>query len=93
MDIVIYIAAATIGLALSGMGLMFALLSGTSFAFMIGALLVVAHVASVVFVRRKAAEGKGRQAAIVLALPLFAVMTVVYVVFVGGELLHVNEWF
>jgi len=83
MNIVIYIVAAAIGLLLSSMGIVFALIGGLQFAYLIGGLLVAAHIGSVFYVRMKAMEGKGRQAAIVLALPLPVVGGVLYV-FAGG---------
>ena len=70
MNIVIYIVAAAIGLYLSCFGILFALLSGLLFASLIGGLLVAAHIGSFYYVRRKAMQGKGRQAAIALVLPL-----------------------
>ena len=70
MNIVIYIIAAAIGLLISCLGMVFALLGGLLFASLIGGLLVAAHIGSFYYVRRKAIQGKGRQAAIVLVLPL-----------------------
>jgi hypothetical protein len=85
VNIVIYIVAAAIGLLLSFMGIVFAVLSGPQFAFLIGGLLVAAHIGSFFYVRRKAMQGKGRQAAIVLALPLPLVMSVLYIFTVGTD--------
>jgi len=83
MNIVIYIVAAAIGLLLSFMGIVFAVLGGPEFALLIGGVLVAAHIGSLFYVRRKAMQGKGRQAAIVLALPLPLVMSVLYIFTVG----------
>lgn len=83
MNIVIYIVAAAIGLLLSSVGIVFALLGGLQFAYLIGGLLVAAHLGSFFYVRRKAIQGKGRQAAIVLVLPLPLVMGVLYIFEVG----------
>ena len=87
MNVVIYVVATTVGLLLSSIGVVFALLSGLQFALLIGGLLAVAHIGSFLFVRRKAAQGKGRQAAIVLALPIFLVGGVMYVLGVAYALL------
>jgi hypothetical protein len=84
LNVVIYIVAAAIGLLLSCLSMVFAVLSGPQFASLIGGLLVAAHIGSVFYVRRKAIQGKGRQAAIVLVLPLPLVMSVLYVFGVGG---------
>ncbi len=65
------------------MGIVFALLGGLQFAYLIGGLLVAAHIGSFFYVRRKAIQGKGHQAAIVLVLPLPLVMGVLYVFEVG----------
>ena len=83
MNIVIYLVAAAIGLVLSSMAIVFALLGGLAFAYLIGGLLAAAHIGSFVYVRRMAVQGKGRQAAIALALPLPLVMAVVWVFQIG----------
>jgi hypothetical protein len=83
VNIVIYIVAAAIGLLLSFMGIVFAVLGGPEFGLLIGGLLVAAHIGSFFYVRRKAIQGKGRRAAIVLALPLPLVMSVLYIFGVG----------
>ena len=85
LNVVIYIVAAAIGLVLSCLSLVFALLSGPEFASLILGLLVAAHIGSCVYVRRKAMQGKGRRAAIVLVLPLPVVMSVLYVFSVGSQ--------
>jgi hypothetical protein len=83
MNIVIDIVAAAIGLLLSSMGIVFALLGGLQFAYLIGGLLVAAHIGSFLYVRREAIQGKGRQAAIVLVLPLPLVGGVLYIFTAG----------
>ena len=73
MNIIIYIVAAAIGLYLSLLGFVFSLLHGPLFAFIVGALLVAAHIGSFLYVRKKAMEGKGRLAALALVSPMFVV--------------------
>ena len=74
MNIVVYIIATAIGFFLSYVGLVFAVLSGRQFAYLIGGLLAAAHIGAFVYVYKKAKEGKGRSSAFVLASPLFIVM-------------------
>lgn len=74
MNAILYIIATAIGLFLSYVGLAFALLSGRQFTYLIGVLLAAAHIGTFIYVRKKAIQGKGRSAAIVLVSPLFIVM-------------------
>ena len=80
MNIAIYVVAAAIGLLLSSMSMVFALLSGLLFAFLVGACLVAAHIGALFLARKKALEDKVLQAALVLVLPLPAVMAALYIV-------------
>lgn len=73
MNIIIYIVAGAIGLYLSLLGVVFSLLHGILFASIVGALLLAAHIGSIVYVRKKAMEGKGRLAALALVSPMFIV--------------------
>lgn len=73
MTTIIYIIAGAIGLYLSLLGVMFSLLHGLLFASIVGALLLAAHIASILYVRKKAMEGKGRLAALALIAPMFVV--------------------
>ena len=73
MTIIIYIVAGAIGLYLSALGFVFSLLHGLLFAFTVGALLLAAHIGSILYVRKKAMEGKGRLAALALIAPMFVV--------------------
>ena len=73
MNIIIYIVAAAIGLYLSLLGFVFSLLHGLLFAFIVGALLVAAHIGAFLYVRKKAMEGKGRLAALALVSPMIVV--------------------
>lgn len=73
MNIIIYIVAAAIGLYLSLLGVFFALVASPLFAFIVGALLLAAHIGSILYVRKKAMEGKGRLAALALVSPMFVV--------------------
>jgi hypothetical protein len=73
VNIIIYIVAAAMGLYLSLIGLVFALLHGLLFTFIIGASLLTAHIAAFLYVRKKAMEGKGRLAALALVLPMIVV--------------------
>lgn len=91
MNILIYIVATLAGLFLSYVGVVFAMLSGRQFAYIIGGLLAVAHIGTFVFVRRKAIQGKGREFAFVLALPIFIVLAAVQV-FVLGRYVLLHAW-
>ncbi len=91
MNIIIYIVATAIGFFLSFVGVVFAMLSGQQFAYVIGGLLVLAHIGSFLFVRNQAMQGKGRQAAIALASPLFVVMGVMSVFVFGGYVVSLFE--
>lgn len=73
MNIIIYIVAGAVGLYLSLLGVVFSLLHGLLFASVVGALLLAAHIASILYVRKKAMEGKGRLAALALVSPMFVV--------------------
>jgi glucose dehydrogenase len=94
LNIVIYIVAAAIGLLLSCVGIVFALLGGGQFAYVIGGLLVVAHIASFLYVRRKAIQGQGHPTAIVLVLPMPLVMGLLYIFEVGKYAISVlgSSW-
>jgi len=70
VNIIIYIVAGAIGLYLSLLGVFFALIASPLFAFILGALLLAAHIASILYVRKKAMEGKGRLAALALVSPM-----------------------
>jgi hypothetical protein len=89
MNIAIYIVATAIGLFLSYVGVVFAVLSGPQFAFLVGGLLVTAHIGTFIFVRKKAIQGKGRSAAIVLVSPLFIVMGVMLIFETGRYVVSV----
>jgi hypothetical protein len=91
MNIIIYLVATAIGLFLSYVGIVFAMLSGHSFAYLVGGLLAAAHIVSFLYVYKKAKQGKGRQAAFVLASPLFIVMGVIYAFSLGKHALSFLE--
>jgi len=78
LNALIYLVATALGLALSGIGFVFALLSGPTFAFMILGALALAHHASFVYVWWRVRQGAGPWAAVVLVLPLPAVMGVAF---------------
>jgi hypothetical protein len=84
VNIIIYIVAAAIGLYLSLVGVFFALLHGPLFAFIVGALLLAGHIGSVLYVRKKAMEGKGRLAALALVSPMFVVFGLAQLFGIGG---------
>lgn len=83
MSILIYVVATLAGLFLSYVGVVFAMLSGPQFAYVIGGLLTAAHIGAFVFVRHRAVHGKGRESAFVLVLPIFIVLGAVYVFELG----------
>lgn len=91
MNILIYVIATLAGLFLSYVGVVFAMLSGRQFAYIIGGLLAAAHIGTFVFVRRKAIQGKGREYAFVLALPIFIVLAAAQV-FVLGRYVLLHAW-
>lgn len=76
MDLITFIVAAAFGLLLSWMGIVFAMLSGPDFAFLIGGLLAVAHIGAFIFARKKAMRGKTHHATLILISPLFLVISV-----------------
>lgn len=77
MDKYFYITAAALGLGLSYTGIIFARLSGPSFTWFIAGLLLIAHIWSFVYARKKAVQNKGSVAALTLISPLFIVMGIV----------------
>jgi hypothetical protein len=85
MSYLTYIGAGALGLFFSFVGIVFALVSGPQFAYLIGGLLLVAHAGSIFYVVKKAQIGKGPQAAIVLVLPLFAVLVLGQIALLGGS--------
>ena len=79
-----YIAAGVVGLLFSSVGIVFAMLGGLQFAFLIGGLLLLGHAGAIFFVVRMARVGKGPQAAIVLILPIFVVVGLALLFGIGG---------
>jgi hypothetical protein len=68
------------GLVFSFMMAVFAATGGVGSLLMTGGLLLVAHIAAVVFVMKRANRGRGKAVAFVLVLPAFAVTALGWVV-------------
>ncbi|MFH2046788.1 MAG: hypothetical protein ABIK92_16780 [Pseudomonadota bacterium] len=95
LDIIIYILTTAIGLCASYMFLVFSMIGGYQsgsyqVTYIIAGLLVVAHLASFVFVWKKATQGKGRSAAVALVLPAFVVTAAGWVFVIGKHLLNIK---
>lgn len=91
MNVLIYLVTGGIGIFLSYVGIVFAALGGLQFAYLIGGLLLAAHIGAFIFVYRKAKQGRGPEVAVVLVLPLPLVMGATYLFTVGQEALRFLE--
>jgi hypothetical protein len=76
MKYLAYAVATVVGLAMSYMGVIFALLGGEKFAYVILGLLLLAYAAVILFLIRQNQAGKGLQFSFVLALPMIIVTAV-----------------
>lgn len=88
MNIVAYPISLIIGIGFSYVGFVFAMTGGVKFAYLVGGLLLAAHIGTFIYVWKKAQQGKGRDSAYVLALPLFLVWAVGVVLLVGYYILN-----
>ena len=79
MNAAIYAIAGCVGFFISYMGITFAFISGTFFGVAVGSLALAAHIWSIRYVMAKVEQGEGRQAAVVLALPMFIVWAIIMV--------------
>ncbi len=78
-----YSASAALGLLFSYFGLGLATVSGPETVHLVGALLLLAYAGVIVFVIRQAKAGKGPGASVVLILPMFLVIGVLWVFQIG----------
>ncbi len=84
MKYIAYIVSTLVGVMLSYMGFIFAMLGGPKFAYLVGALLFVTYAGVIFVLVKKDSAGKGLQFAFVLALPM-PILTVVLQIFSLGN--------
>lgn len=83
MKYIAYAVATVVGLAMSYMGVIFAMLSGEQFAYVIVGLLFLAYAAVILFLIRQDRAGKGLQFSFVLALPMIIVTAMMQIYAIG----------